>query len=48
MGMAASSSTRKLMTLPTRGGAISTRKMAMPMPRGTAIKRAMIDVTIVP
>jgi len=47
-GIAASSSTRKPTMLRTERGAISTRKMAIPIPSGTATKRAIVDVTTVP
>ena len=47
-GMPASSSMQTPIGRFSQGGQSSVRKMAMPMPTGTAISSAMIEVTTVP
>ena len=48
LGIAAKSSMRKAHVLDTLRGASSDKKMATPMPSGTAIKSASVEETSVP
>ena len=48
LGTAARSSIRKVNAFATRAGASSARKIAAPTPIGTAMSRAMAEVTTVP
>jgi hypothetical protein len=48
LGIEASSSIRNEITAPVRGGAISDRNTAAPIPNGTASRSAIPEVTSVP